>query len=114
MPDWVLQDAFSHEVSDFGFITGNEAYPEAAFYCYLYPEPKGYKEGKVMPAEAFYNEVLGQFILPYSAVQSSDNPEKKLLEFLRSTYAIGAKLANWKSDLWEQDRSFKNEISITI
>lgn len=114
MPDWVLQDAFSHEVSDFGFITGNEAYPEAAFYCYLYPEPKGYKEGKVEPAEAFYNEVLGQFILPYSAVQNADNPEAKLLEFLRSTYSIGAGLANWKSDLWEENRNFKNEISITI
>ena len=114
MPDWVLQDAFSHEVSDFGFITGNEAYPEAAFYCYLYPEPKNYKQGKVMPAEAFYNEALGQFILPYSAVQSSDNPEEKLLEFLRSTYAIGAILANWKSDLWEENRNFKNEISIII
>lgn len=114
MPDWVLQDAFSHEVSDFGFITGNEAYPEAAFYCYLYPEPKGYKEGKVEPTEAFYNEVLGQFILPYSAVQNADNPEAKLLEFLRSTYSIGAGLANWKSDLWEENRNFKNEISITI
>ena len=44
MPNWVLQDAFSHEVSDFGFITGNQTYPHAAFYFYIYPEPVGYKE----------------------------------------------------------------------
>lgn len=114
LPNWVLQDAFSHEVTDFGFISGNELYPEAAFYCYLYPEPKGYKEAKVKPAEAFYSEVLGQYILPYSAVQNADTPEEKLLEFLRSTYTIGASLANWKSDLWEEDRSFNKENSIII
>ncbi|MDR7370303.1 hypothetical protein J2X17_001085 [Flavobacterium aquidurense] len=47
-----------------------------------------------MPTEAYYIEVLGQFILQYSAVQNSDNPEEKLLEFLRSTCTIGVKLAN--------------------
>ncbi|PWB27190.1 DUF5996 family protein [Flavobacterium sp. HTF] len=110
LPDWVLQDAFSHEVSDFGFWTGTEIYPEAAFYCYLYPEPSGYKNIKVMPEEAFYNETLGQFILPYTAVQNAENPEAMLLEFLRSTYTLGTQLANWETDLWEENRNFKKAI----
>ena len=95
MPDWVLQDAYSHEVRDAGFWSGNEGFPQAAFYCYLYPEPDGYKTGALEPQQAYYHEELGEFILPYADVQQSDDPEKMLLEFLDSTYAIGAQLAGW-------------------
>jgi len=102
LPDWVLQDAYSHELSDFGFWTGNEAFPEAAFYCYLYPEPAGYKEAGVAPLDAYYNKDMGEFILPYAKVRKSEDPEKMLLDFLRSTYAIGARLANWDKDLWKE------------
>ncbi|KGO88666.1 hypothetical protein Q765_01835 [Flavobacterium rivuli WB 3.3-2 = DSM 21788] len=107
LPNWVLQDAYSHELMDFGFWTGSEAFPDAAFYCYLYPEPEGYKTADLSPSEAYYNNDMGEFILPYSAVQQSANPEEMLLEFLRSTYAIGAKLANWDNELYKKDRDFK-------
>ena len=103
MPDWVLQDAYSSEVSDSGFWTGSETLPEAAFYCYLYPEPEGYKNADVSPPEAYYNQTMGEFILPYASVQQSDDPQAKLLEFLESTYAIGAGLADWNQDLWAQE-----------
>ena len=103
MPDWVLQDAYSSEVSDSGFWTGSETLPEAAFYCYLYPEPEGYKNADVSPPEAYYNQTMGEFILPYASVQQSDDPQAKLLEFLESTYTIGAGLADWNQDLWAQE-----------
>jgi len=107
LPDWVLQDAYSHELMDFGFWTGFEGLSEAAFYCYLYPEPDGYKAGKVMPEGAYYNSDLGEFILPYSVVQQSENPEEMILMFLNSTYAIGAELAGWDKDLYKKGRDFK-------
>ncbi|GAA4323473.1 DUF5996 family protein [Mucilaginibacter gynuensis] len=103
LPDKVLQDAFSHEVNDCGFWTGSEAFPEAAFYCYLYPEPAGYQTAKVSPAEAFYSLPMGEFILPYAAVQRAENPKAKLLDFLKSTYAIGSGLAKWDNGLWKQE-----------
>ena len=103
MPDWVLQDAYSSEVSDAGFWTGSETLPEAAFYCYLYPEPEGYKEANISPPEAYYNHTLGEFILPYVAVQNAADPQAKLLEFLESTYAIGSELAKWNEELFEQE-----------
>ena len=99
MPDWVLQDAYSHEVRDAGFWSGNAGLPEAAFYCYLYPEPSGYKEASLEPEEAYYHQQLGEYILPYAAVQSAEDPEGKLMAFLESTYANGAKLAGWDPDL---------------
>lgn len=101
LPDWVAEEAYCREVSSSGFWTGSEALPEAAFYCYLYPEPEGYKNGKVLPAEAYYHTALGEFILPYADVQKSDDPENKLLDFLKSTYTLGSRLAAWDENLWE-------------
>jgi len=101
MPDWVAEEAYCREVSSCGFWTGSEGLPEAAFYCYLYPEPEGYKDAVLQPQEAYYNTTFREFILPYSAVQQSTDPEKKLLEFLNSTYQTGANLAKWDRELLE-------------
>lgn len=95
MPNWVAEDAYCKEVSSAGFWTGGAGLEEAVFYCYLYPEPEGYKTAHVQPKEAYYHPTLREFVLPYSAVQQAENPGDKLLEFLRSTYAIGADLAKW-------------------
>jgi hypothetical protein len=103
MPDWVAEEAYCREVSSSGFWTGNDSLPEPAFYCYLYPEPNGYKTAKILPEEASYNTTLGEFILPYAAVQASADPEKKLLDFLTSTYHAGADLAKWDRDLLENE-----------
>lgn len=101
MPDWVAEEAYCREVSSAGFWTGNEMLPEPAFYCYLYPEPEGYKTAKALPKGAYYHTTLGEFILPYSIMQQSKNPGEKLLDFLHSTYNIGADLAHWDKDILE-------------
>jgi len=101
MPDWVAEEAYCREVSSCGFWTGSEGLPEAAFYCYVYPEPEGYKSAAVLPPEAYYNTTFREFILPYSSIQQSGDPQKKLLEFLNTTYHAGADLANWDRELLE-------------
>lgn len=101
MPDWVAEEAYDREVSSCGFWTGSEAYPHTAFYCYLYPEPDGYKNAQVVPAEAFYHKELGEFILPYKAVQQSKDSAVTLMEFLTSTYEVGADLAKWEREILE-------------
>jgi hypothetical protein len=103
LPDRVTEEAYDREVSSAGFWTGSDQLPEAAFYCYLYPEPEGYKTAKLQPKEAGYNTNLGEFILPYSAVQQSADPEKTLLEFLQSTYEAGADLAKWNREILEDE-----------
>ena len=40
--NWVMAEAYSHEVSSCGFWPGNGGYGRAAFYVYAYPEPAGY------------------------------------------------------------------------
>ena len=95
LPDRVVREAYSHEVSSCGFWPGNEAVPFAAFYSYIYPEPEGFKKAVVLPDGAYYHDDLGEFILPYKVVQKAADPNEKLIEFLRSTYDAAADLAQW-------------------
>lgn len=101
LPDWVAEEAYSHEVASFGFWPGSEALPEASFYAYLYPAPEGYKSAKVKPEGAYFHDKLGEFVLPYNIAQQSDKPDKILLDFLNSTYEAGSTLANWDKDALE-------------
>ena len=98
---WVAEEAYSHEVMSAGFWPGSETFPEAAFYCYLYPEPEGYKEATIEPKDAYYHDSLREFVLPYKAVQQSDDPAGTLRKFLNSTYEAGATLANWDREALE-------------
>jgi hypothetical protein len=92
---WVMQEAYSHEVSSCGFWPGNGGYGRAAFYVYAYPEPPGYGDARLRTAEAFYDRALGQFILPYDAVRVSPDPDALLLGFLQETYDTAADMAHW-------------------
>ena len=108
MPLKVMQEAYSHEVSSCGFWPGNESFPQAAFYAYCYPTPAAFGQQKIEPAEAFYNEEMGEFFLPYEAVRLSPEPEAKLLQFLNTTYKAAAITGNWDREALECDLSSFN------
>ncbi len=95
MPLWVAQEAYSHEVSSAGFWPGGEAYPEAIFYSYAYPTPGGFDGAAILPQAAAWSTDLGEFVLPYEAVRSADDPEAALTEFLQTTFDAAARLGNW-------------------
>jgi hypothetical protein len=94
-PDYVMVEAYSHECSSVGFWPGSGAVAEPAFYAYSYPEPAGYADAPVLPAEARYDAAMREFILPYEAVRSAAAPDSALLAFCQSTYAAAADHAEW-------------------
>ncbi len=95
MADWVTREAYSHEVSSCGFWPGGGAVAEPIFYSYAYPAPEEFKDYPIHPKEAFYSSQMGEFVLPYEAVQRADDPDAVLLAFLQSTYDASANLGNW-------------------
>jgi Family of unknown function (DUF5996) len=102
--NWVMTEAYSHEVSSCGFWPGNGGYGRAAFYVYAYPEPEGYGDTRLSTSEGFYDKNVGQFILPYDAVRAARDPDALLLSFLQETYAAAADLAKWDRKALEQNR----------
>ncbi len=92
--DWVMVEAYSHEVSSAGFWPGTGV-GEACFYAYAYPAPAGFSEYRVLPAAAYFYQAMGEFLLPYDAVRTADDPDHMLLSFLQTTYEAAAVLADW-------------------
>jgi Family of unknown function (DUF5996) len=104
LPDAVTREAYSHEVSSCGFWPGSGAIPHPAFYSYAYPEPTGFREARVVPAEALYSSDFGEFVLPYDVVRNAADPDETLLTFLQSTYAAAADLGGWdRAELERQE-----------
>jgi hypothetical protein len=99
--DWVMVEAYSHQLSSAGFWPGGG--DEGAFYAYAYPIPDGFSDQPVRPAEAFYSDVLGEFVLPYEAVRTAADPDATLLEFLQTTYEAAAELGAWDRPALEDD-----------
>jgi hypothetical protein len=95
LPDAVTREAYSHEVSSAGFWPGGGGVDEPSFYAYAYPSPDGFAGAAVSPAAAYFEPKLGEFLLPYGAVRTADDPDQALLAFLHSTYAAAADLAAW-------------------
>jgi len=99
--DWVMEEAYSHELSSAGFWPG-AGLGEPAFYAYAYPEPDGFKDHRVRPEAAYYHPELGEFILPYEAVRTAGEPDVVLLDFLQSTYEAAAEYGQWDRDALER------------
>ncbi len=94
LPDAVTCEAYSHEEASAGFWPGTDAFPKPAFYAYGYPAPRGYADAEV-PAPAYFDTGLGEWLLDYDAVRTAEDPRATLLGFLQSTYDAAADLGQW-------------------
>jgi len=92
-PDWVMAEAYSGEVSSCGYWPGGAE--EGIFYSYAYPAPAGFSDQPVSPGPAYFDEKLGEFVLPYAAVRTAPAPEASLLSFLNSTFEAAYRQAGW-------------------
>ncbi len=89
----VMHEAYSHEVSSAGYWPGGGG--EGIFYSYAYPEADGYRTRPAGPAGARFDDELGEFVLPYTAVRTASDPDAVLLDFLQRTYEAAAATGGW-------------------
>jgi hypothetical protein len=95
----VMREAYSHEVSSCGFWPGPTG--RGAFYSYAYPVPAAFPDADVT-APGRWDESLGEFLLDYEDVRSSQDPAATVLRFLRETYAAAADRASWDREALER------------
>ena len=60
--DWVMVEAYSHQLSSAGFWPGGG--DEGAFCAYAYPIPDGFSDQPVRPGQAFFHDELGESCCP--------------------------------------------------
>jgi hypothetical protein len=94
--DWVMQEAYSHQVSSAGFWPGNGLGGQevAAFYAYAYPVPAGFENHPVRPEAAFFHARLGSFVLPYESVRTAETRTRRSSLFSRARTKLPL-LAEW-------------------
>ena len=98
--DRVTREAYSHEVISFGFWPGGATpagvtVDEPILYAYAAPEPEGFRDAKLRATEARYDARLGEFVLPYEAVRTAEDPAERARAFWESAYEAGATLGGW-------------------
>jgi hypothetical protein len=97
----IMREAYSHEVISAGWWPGSGNVTDAAFYCYAAPEPQGFAQQPVRPAQAFYSKDVGEYLLMYEDVRGAAFPAATLLDFLQSSYDAGATLGKWDREALE-------------
>jgi len=93
--DPVTREAYSHEVCSAGWWPGGATLDGPAFYAYAAPEPEGFSQARIGPAQAFYSTELKEFLYRYDDMRVAADPRAALLEFLETTYEAGANLGGW-------------------
>jgi hypothetical protein len=106
--DAITREAYSHEVISAGFWPGNGGFGAPAFYCYAAPQPAGLEKEQILPAQAYYDNELKEFILKYDDVRRANSPDGAVLEFLQSSYEAGARLADWDRAALERSATAKH------
>jgi hypothetical protein len=100
--DPMMAEAYSHEVSSVGWWPGDHRLPRASFYSYAAPEPSGFRERRVSPPAAYYNEPLGGFYLHHDDLIAVADPAETLMQFCQSVYDAAADCGKWDRDLLER------------
>jgi hypothetical protein len=91
--DLVNREAYTHEVMLFGFNTDSElTIPDASFYAFIVPEPKGLREAEIAGGEW---TSIGLSVVPWETVRSAEDPRALLLAFFQSAYEVCAEHAGW-------------------
>jgi hypothetical protein len=104
LADWVVRDAYSHEVSSCGFWPGAPGI-EAAFYSYSYPEPEGFATFPLDVEGARYDNTLREYLLPYATLRAASDPDALLTAFLHRTFEAAAVTGRWDRGLeWTPHR----------
>lgn len=91
----VARDAYADEQVSCGFWPGGNGVGEPSFYVEAWPSPQGFASAKVASPGARYVDTLGEWVLGYSVVRTSDDPDHTLLEFLQAGYEAVADEAEW-------------------
>ena len=80
---------------DVRLVLIDDASPDPVFYAYLHPQPPGCDIVPINPEGAAWVEQMGEWILPYEQVRTSEDPGATLREFLDCAYQLAGSLGGW-------------------
>jgi len=94
-PDFIMRNAMNAQEIAIGWWPGNASYGKAAFYAYAHPAPEGYGGATLSPPAARWDATLGEYVLDWDEVRTSEDPHSTALEFGRSAVRHLCAACDW-------------------
>jgi Family of unknown function (DUF5996) len=93
--DFIMRNAMDSQEVAVGWWPGDARYGRAAFYAYAHPAPDGFAGATLSPAEARWDEALGEYVLDFDDVCASPDPHASALDFARSAFRHACAVCEW-------------------
>jgi len=101
---YIMRYDLDAEHMNAGFWPGDDNAPQAGFYAYLVPRPDGCELAPIEPEHAGWVEAMGEWMMSYEAVRTSEDPRQAVLDFLHSVYSVAITEGNWDAAQYEYVR----------
>jgi hypothetical protein len=93
--DFIMRNAMDAQEVAVGWWPGDGRYERAAFYAYAHPAPDGFAGATLSPAQARWEDTLGEYVLDWEDVRVSPDPRAEALEFARSAFRHACRVCEW-------------------
>ncbi len=97
--DFITRNAMDVQEFAVGWWPGDARYGQAAFYAYAHPAPEGFAEAQLKPPAARWEEAVGEYILDWTVVCSSEDPLATATEFATSAFSHTCTVCEWDPSL---------------
>jgi hypothetical protein len=97
--DFIMRNAMDAQEVAIGWWPGDPRYGKAAFYAYAHPAPATFAADAIAPAPGRWDGNLGEYVLDWDDVRTSDDPHATALEFARSVFRHACTVCEWDAAL---------------
>ena len=92
-----MRNSMDAEQISVGWWPGDERYPRAAFYGYVFPAPPELQDADVSPGR--WDATLGEFLLDWDDVVVAADPFATALGFAQAVARHGCTICGWDPSL---------------
>jgi hypothetical protein len=97
--DFIMRNAMDAEEVAIGWWPGDPRYGQAAFYAYVHPARDGFAGADLGPASGRWDQELGEYVLDWSDVEASADPQGTVVKFARSAFQHACIVCGWDDAL---------------
>ncbi len=93
--DFIMRNAMDAQEVAVGWWPGDRKYAKAAFYAYAHPAPAGFEGATLSPEAAHWDPALSEYVLDWSDICTSSDPQASALVFARSAFHHACAVCQW-------------------
>ncbi len=97
--DFIMRNAMDAQEVAVGWWPGDPRHPQAAFYAYAHPAQEDFSTYQPAAPGAHWDAALGEFILPWDDVRTTDDPHATAVGFARSLFLRACEVCDWDPQL---------------